>query len=382
MDFECVNTAGIDSLRGFSYQIKVFVWSLAKIKSGEQVEYETIDDVNIQTINPLDFDDKCAGVINSIDNNKTNRAIQVKRTTLGSEMAKKVLFNWLLLEARGDVLEYQLFTDSTYGNDDIIFSQDMDRLFDEIKQSRARSNALITQVKSVYGTDKERFETALQKIKENHKFVSIDDIDDELLNAFADIFVRDGVVDSIYELRIIELINFVIKGVFSSIEKRKPFICDYLTFRREAESICERIRNEKIDIDYACYTKANPVCIENFTETREYIQLMHCNLSGKNIQIHLGYRQYYQQYRMMNLGNGRADLLDDIELTSVENFVMVKDTLQQEGRDIPINRLNETKKMENSYSSSTQIRNGALVYLTKEDVDVERQISWKDEQDE
>ena len=126
----------------------------------------------------------------------------------------------------------------------------------------------------------------------------------------------------------------------------------------------------RIDIDYACYTKANPICIEDFTETREYIQLKHCNLSGKNIQTHLGYRQYYQQYRMMNLGNGRADLLDNIELTSVENFVMAKDTLQQEGRDIPINRLNETKKMENSYSSSTQIKNGALVYLTKKDMDV------------
>lgn len=382
MDFGCVNTAGINSLRGFSYQIKVFVWSLAKIKSGEQVEYETIDDVNIQTISPSNFDDKCAGVINSINNKKKNRAIQVKRTTIDSETAKKVLFNWLLLEARGDILEYQLFTDSFYGNGDIIFNQDMNILFDEIKQSKARSNALVAQVKSVYGTDKEKFEIAIKKIKKNHKFVSIDNIDNELLNAFTDIFVRDGVVDSIYELRIIELINFVIKGVFSSIEKREPFICDYLTFRREAESICERIRNEKIDINYACYTKANPICIKDFIETREYIQLMYCNLSEKNIQTHLGYRQYYQQYRIMNLGNGRADLLEDIELTSVENFIMVKDTLQHEGRDVPINRLNETKRMENSYSSSTQIKNGVLVYLTKKDMEPERQISWKDEQDE
>lgn len=378
MDFECVDTAGINSLRGFSYQIKVFVLSLSKIKNGEQVEYETIDDVNIQTITPLNFDDKCVGVIN-LTNNRTNRTIQVKRTTISNEIAKRILFNWLLLEARGDVLEYQLFTDSLYENEDNIFNQDIDKLFDEIKKSRARNNALIAKVKSVYGVDKEKFKIAMQTIKENHKFVSINNIDDEILNAFTDIFGRDGVVDSIYELRIIELMNFVIKGVFSSIEKREPFICDYLTFRKEAESIRGRIRNEKIDIDYGCFIKANPICMEDFTETREYIQLMHCGLGAKNIQIHLGYRQYYQQYRIMNLGNGKVDLLDDIELTSVENFIMVKDTLQQEGKDIPINRLNETKKMENSYSSSEQIKNGALVYLTKKDVDVERQISWKDE---
>lgn len=375
---EDVNMAGIDSLRGFSYQIKVFVLSLSTIKNGERVEYETIDDVNIRTINPSDFDDKCIGVINSRISNKSNCAIQVKRTTISNDNAKKILFNWLLLEDRGDVLNYLLYTDALYNNDDNIFDQDIDILFDEIKQSKARRNALIAKVKSIYGTDEKKFKDAIQKIKENHKFISINNIDYEILNAFSDIFVRGGVEDSIYELRIIELINFVIKGIFTSVERREPYICDYLTFRREAENICERIQNDRIEIDYGCYIKANPICIEEFAKTREYIQLMYCKLSEKNIQTHLGYRQYYQQYRMMNLGNGRADLLDNIELTSAENFVMVRDTLQQEGRDIPINRLNETKKMENSYTYSTQIKNGALVYLTKKDAHVDRQISWKD----
>lgn len=109
---------------------------------------------------------------------------------------------------------------------------------------------------------------------------------------------------------------------------------------------------------------------------------MHCGLSIQNIHTHLRHKQYYQHYRIMNLGNGREDLLDNIELTSVENFVMAKDLLQHEGRDIPINRLNETKKMENSYSNTTQIKNGALIYLTKKDIDMDRQISWKDEKNE
>lgn len=380
MEFECSNTAGIDSLRGFSYQIKVFVWALASLKNGQRVEYETIDDVNIRSINPSNFDDKCRGIINSIDNNWINQAIQVKRTKIDNKTAKKILFNWLLLENRGDVREYQIVTEDFYKNSDIIFNQDTDAIFQEIKKAKIKRNdALIAQVKSIYGADKDKFKNAIKNIRKKHKFISVDSIDEELFNAFADIFVKDGVVESIYELRIIELINYAIKGIFSSIEKRQPFICDYLAFRREAENICERIQNKKINIDYACYTKANPIYIERFAETREYIQLKYCKLSEKNIQTHLGYEQYYKQYRMMNLGNGREDLLDNIEITSAENFSMVKDILQQEKRDVPLNRLSETQKMENSYSDSIQIKNGALVYLTKEDMDEERQISWKDD---
>ena len=70
MDMERINTAGIDSLRGFSYQIKVFVWSLAGIKSGERVEYETIDDVNIQAINPY------VTQISYFDNDREINALQ------------------------------------------------------------------------------------------------------------------------------------------------------------------------------------------------------------------------------------------------------------------------------------------------------------------
>lgn len=382
MNYEWSNTAGINSLRGFSYQIKVFVLSLAKIKIGQQVEYETIEDVNIKTFDPLKLDDKCMGIINSHGGNETNYAIQVKQTTISNESAKKILFNWLLLEERGDVQEYQLFTDSSYDNDNNVFDCDKEKLFEEIKQSKARRNSLIARVKSIYGSDQVKFETAVKSIEKKHKFISSKNIDNEIFESFSDIFLKDGVEETIYQLRIRELTSFVVKGIFASIEQRAPFVCDYLMFRREAESICERIQNKKIDIDYGCFVNANPICINEFRGTREFVQLSYCGLSDTNILTHLKYKEYYQQYRMMNLGNGKTDLVDNVELTSVENFVMVKDTLQQEKRDTPINRLSETKKMENSYSSSTQIKNGALIYLTKNDVDKERQISWKDEQDE
>ena len=56
---DCVSSAGIDSLRGFSYQIKVFLLYLSKIKDNERMGYETIDDVSIQKLNESNFDEKC-----------------------------------------------------------------------------------------------------------------------------------------------------------------------------------------------------------------------------------------------------------------------------------------------------------------------------------
>ncbi len=51
---DCVSSAGIDNhnaVRGFSYQIKVFLLYLSKIKDNERMGYETIDDVSIQKLN-------------------------------------------------------------------------------------------------------------------------------------------------------------------------------------------------------------------------------------------------------------------------------------------------------------------------------------------
>ena len=52
---DCVSRAGIDNLRGFSYQIKVFLLYHSKIKENERVGYETIDDVSIQKLNESNF---------------------------------------------------------------------------------------------------------------------------------------------------------------------------------------------------------------------------------------------------------------------------------------------------------------------------------------
>ena len=382
IDNDVIGGPGIDSLRGFSYQIKVFILYLSKIKAGESVEYETLEDVNISKCDPKEFDEKCKGIVSKKSAGRTNYAVQVKRTSISRDSAEKILFNWLLLEDRESVEEYCVFTDAEYENEDIIFDFDVNKKFKKICAADVRADALISKVKNIYGQDETRFITAVESIKKKHKFVSCKNVDEEIIEALSDVFVKDGVEGSIFDLRISELFGYIIKGIFNRVDERRAYTCDYLSFRREVENICERITNEKIILDYASFIKANPLKSQEFIKTREFRQLQYCELSQKVIEIHLQHKEYYHQYKLLNLGNGNGELLDSIEETSSENFEMTKDDLIYKQKDSPRNRLEETKKCPNSYANNEQIKNGALVYLTKDGIDKEKQISWKDEDDE
>lgn len=52
-----LDNSGIYSLSGFSYQIRVFVYYMLKLKEGMQIEFETIDDINMKKIKPQQLDD-------------------------------------------------------------------------------------------------------------------------------------------------------------------------------------------------------------------------------------------------------------------------------------------------------------------------------------
>ncbi len=379
---DCISSAGIDSLRGFSYQIKVFLLFLSKIKENERIGYETIDDVTIQKLNESNFDEKCNGYMSIETETNAYTAIQVKRTTITTNVAKGILLNWLLLKDRGDVEKYIIFTEKDYQNSDNILDINYDVFFDEIQNANKRSDALIMRVKNLFKGDKDKFLKYITEIKEHYRFKDVEKIDDEIYQSYSSIFMKGGVTDSIYILRINEMHNFVVKNLFSCIEKRLPYVCNYTEFMREAELICNRITNNKIELNYPNFIKSNPVYMNELIGTREYKQLQYCGLSEPSMKINLGYRQYYQQYRLMNLENGRVDAMNNMEMTSFENFIQTKDRVQAENMDTPRNRFEGTKRCSNSYASSEQIRYGALIYLTGENIDDDIKISWKDEEND
>ena len=92
---ELVNSAGLSSLSGFSYQIKVFIFRLTQIRQGQCVEFETLDDVAVRSLPDKDsVSDSCFKW--SIDENSVAEVFQVKQTNVTERVGRQILYNWLL----------------------------------------------------------------------------------------------------------------------------------------------------------------------------------------------------------------------------------------------------------------------------------------------
>ena len=110
LDTYNIDESGINSLRGYAYQIKVFVLCILSINDDMQVGFEVIDDVSIKKLTPETIDDNEDKFRSSIYSCELVKAIQVKRTSISKDDAKQILFNWILLESsKEQITDYILF---------------------------------------------------------------------------------------------------------------------------------------------------------------------------------------------------------------------------------------------------------------------------------
>lgn len=380
MEFE-QDYSGINSLRGFSFQIKIFVSYMLDLKDGMQLEFETIEDVNLKKIKADNIDENSENFRSNLLNAETNQAIQVKRTTITKDVAMKILLNWILLESSNrNVSKYILLTESFYNNKDIIFEGSLDELFKKIIKSSQKSNATITKVKSLYKDDFKNFEKVVNIIKEKYVFLSVEDIDRNIDNKCA-LHFRKVANDVVYGQRLKELLQHITVEIMDAANQKRPFIIDYCGFVRLIEDISTRLTESFTAPNYADFKKINQVDLSNseIANLREYQQLVACNLPDNLLKQHLTFKGYYENTRYRYMETNKQSRIEEIEETTFENFENVVFRLQQEGSDVPFNRLDETKKMPNSHAANDQIRYGCGIYLTKDGI-LNRQISWEDEQ--
>ena len=380
MDYS-TGESGIKSLGGFAYQIKVFTYYLSRLQQKDQIEFETLEDVNIRTVQKEEIDEKSDSYKCIMREQESNVAIQVKRTNISNASAEKILYNWLLVEkSRENISKYVLFTDEIYENQDIIFNRDTKKLFDKIKASKKNGNALITKVKELFDGDFEEFELVYKQIKDKYEFKVMDGIDAQILNGYEVIFRRLAVSEIIYYMRIQELLRYVTMKIMQAVNKGQAFICTYSEFIGQVEEICKNIEENQVILNYSMFKSSNTINWEDLeiSNSRECIQLNACNLPKQNIEQHLMYKLYYESLRCSYMENNKVQRIDDMENTTYENYDFLRLVLQQESRDTPLNRLNDTKKCSNSYTPNEQIKYGVAIYLTRDDIEAEKQISWQE----
>lgn len=357
---------------------------MLQLKEGMQIEFETIDDVNIKRIQANQFDKHDGSFLNKISCHNSNTVVQVKRTSITESTAEQVFLNWVLLESSdNEISKYVLFTDAAYKNDDIMFNKSAEDFFKLVRSSNKKASATISKVKKLFQDNLEDFEKIYSLIKGKYEFVSNENLDDKIDAACAGHFRKAGINSVVYYCRIKEMLQHVTVKIMDNINHKKPYLIGYNEFMTLVEEISSRISEQINSPLYADFKKLHPIDFNDLkiAESREYKQLLSCGLNRILLEHHLRYGMYYKDLRFRYMETNKLGTIENIEQTTYDNFEGVKFMLQREHKDEPYNRLEETKKSGNSYAVNEQIRYGACIYLTKDEI-TDIQISWEDEENE
>lgn len=360
--------SGINSLAGFSYQIKVFISLTASLKQNKEIGFETLDDATVST----NLDDLNANILTD------TIAIQVKNTIMTKNTAFSVFLNWVLLENSDyHVSKYILYT-PTQTEEDFIQTLDIDNFVKIIKDSRKKRNSHEYKAKQILLLSENKFIKKCNDIKQKYN-VHIFNAKTEIEDIYAHLFMKPS-NEQVFYLRLNSFISEIQNQILNNIEQKKSYSLNYESFYRTINQIIQNISVDTPVESYSDFAKNNQ--IQYFTkeiiDSREYKQLKFCNLNDDLIKQNLMDEHYYQKTRLNYLEMCNSKIVNDIEQLTYDNFNEVKFDLQQNKQDTPYKRLKGTKEKENSYALNTNIKKGACIYLTRNEIQ-KQQISWKDE---
>ena len=159
-DMVSASSAGLNSLSGFSFQIKVFILMMTQLTEKQRVEFETLDDVVVKNLSLNEkVDDSCIKTRTSDDGKIV--AFQVKQTRVTDSVARKILYNWLIaLNMNRSIEGFELILDEGYLCTSNVFSNAAENEFRIITESNMSDSALITRVKNTYKDRIEDFTNA------------------------------------------------------------------------------------------------------------------------------------------------------------------------------------------------------------------------------
>lgn len=368
------DNGGIYSLAGFAYQIKVFVLNVLELKNGYTLEYETIDDVALKmAADKLDEheDDLC-----SIFTATSRRAIQVKKTQVTNSIAKKVVKNWILADKNNaDIEQFVLVTDREVDMD-VFVDLDVDEIFKEVNAATG-NKSIDAKVKKI-GYSETELKQKVRDIVSMSSIQKYENIDEEIENKFNDFFIRYGVSEATYYIRIKEFLQQITVEILDAVGNGQPYLLTYESMSKIKNRIVTNYTDEKWEPSFSQFRRLKKVNLEDLAviKSREYRQLKTCeSLKEEDIYRHLQWGEYYVNSKRGYYERGMAFLVEDIENTAYDNFCDAKMELRNRAEDTPDNRLIETKSKSNSKAVDEQIRYGVCINLTSEDTDESIQIS-------
>ncbi len=367
--------AGITAQYGFLYQRYAFI-KLALDNAGMDrfFVYEGADDIDISEENRI-----------SAVRGYNNQFVQVKSGTVSRECWAKVIGNWLLIE--DETATYRIILENILNFDfqaDDVVSGVVDYF---VAGSKKASTSIANKVYKKFLEGKD--ETVLkERITEMLDQISFDVFSLEQLNASIEETFQSVYCPDIkkYEMakicrceRFVECVNAEID---EAIKKKKSFTLRYVGFMDIINKVTAEISDGKYVVDIAEMRKRKKPEAEqliNSDTIREVRQLRLVNSNKGFIVKELVNELLYRDLREVYTWSS-STLISNIEETAYSNYEDVLYSLPENAeprnvfyatvdKDIPLNIVD----------NSPLYRNGCYVYLTGEEANESRRITWGEE---
>lgn len=380
-----MDKSGLQSLAGFCFQIKVYIYYLSNISERDIVAFEKNDDIEVESEEEKQLEQL---VLKQSLGSKIH-LIQVKKTNIDKESKNKIIYNWMLATVNPQKnSKYTLYTKREYKKALDLKTDSVENLYKSIESLSPDPKSIIYKIKEKFPTY-ESFEIMYNHVTSHYEVKSSKDIDQLIYHAYKDKLLAGSISKEIYSARLNSLIRDIQYEILASVQKIEPYTVNYSKMHRFINECIVSINEDVFRLNYVSFRKQHiPFIKQKYLDAREYLQLSACypqESKLNDLEEHLVYMQYYEEFRFQNMRSLKNIFVEDVEHETFTYFKEVLDDIDLEIlNDTPILRLKETKKLNysNSYlkhiPGSKFLSSGTCIFLTKESTENYKKISWRD----
>ena len=369
-----MNNAGITSQYGFLFQRKAFILlALENIGIKKAFTFEGKDDIEITG-------DESIYSVKASDSNY----IQVKSGTVSEECFSKVVCNWLLLDKTDPDTTMLLFAENPLPDN---ITEDM--IFEAIlKGKEKKQNSIARKTYNKFHVVIENNPDSLKKqIRELldqicYDICSMQDLDHRLEQVFFSNWCQDITeYDLAKSKRLERLISYINQDIDNAIKAKKPFTLLFSDLIKHIMKVCEEITDHRYiakipELKKKFRKEATQIATDH--TLREVRQLYLVDQANDFVIDGIVHELIYKDFRDIYSIQKETEIIN-LEENAFENYQSALFALDKAEAAIP------HKVYQNTISLSIGgellpdgpiYRKGCYVYLTRDDIAPEIQITW------
>ncbi len=367
-------SAGIAAQYGFLYQRYVFIkLALENAGMNKFLTYEGLDDVNISEEHGISSIKEFGGIY-----------AQVKSGTISRDCWAKVIGNWLLSDT--NISEYRLIIENALSFD-IKTDEVVNDICDYFHRGAGKTVTSIANkvYKKFLADDDKSIEVFKARIsgildKVTIEVLPLDVIKIHIEEIFKTVYCSDIKIYKIAKVcRCKRFIEYVNAGIDGAIERKKSYILRFVDLMNIINKVSSEISDGKYSVDISVTKKRKKPEAERLMKNvtiREVRQLRMVSSNSDFIVHELLNELLYRDFRNV-CSQSEETLISNIEETAYSNF---EDTLFSLAEDSTPKQLFECtvgKAIPLSIVDNSSIyQHGCYVFLTGENIDESKQITW------